>query len=91
MPLYKNEPMTLSFINDLQIPRAQVRYLDRNYNTLEYAQVLRSMLMTVFNEIYFSDYSKAMLHRQFNDSLITYYNGEISLNINYFVVRLVEN
>lgn len=76
--------MAKSFINDLQIPREQVRYLAKNYNTLEYSPALRTLLMSVFNDIDFSCYSKIMLHQYLNDSLITNYAGEVALKYQLF-------
>lgn len=76
--------MTESFIDDLHISRERISYLAKNYNTLEYAQSLRSLLTTVFNDIDFSCYSKIMLHQHLSHSLITYYNGEISLKYQLF-------
>lgn len=76
--------MTISALQDLQISRDQIRYLAKNYNTLEYSQVLRSLLRTVFNDIDFSCYSKIMLHQHLNDSLITNYAGEVALKYQLF-------
>jgi len=76
--------MTGSFVNDLQIPRKQIRHLAKNYNTLEYSPVLRSLLVSVFNDIDFSGFSKIMLHRYLNDSLIAHYAGEVSLKYQLF-------
>lgn len=67
-----------------QIPHEQIRYLVKNYNTLEYSQALRSLLKTVFNDVDFSSYSKIMLHQYLNDSLITNYTGEVTLKYQLF-------
>jgi hypothetical protein len=76
--------MTNPFIAEHQISRAQVIYLAKNYNTLEYSQALRSLLKAVFKDIDFSQYSKIMLHRYFNDSLLANYAGEAALKYQLF-------
>lgn len=68
-----------AFIDDIVLSREQIRYLAKNYNTLEYSQTLRTLLNTVFNDIDFSCYSKVMLHRHLNDFLTTNYSGEFAL------------
>jgi len=71
-------------IDDLQVSPEQIRYLAKNYNTLEYSEELRAMLKTVFKDVDFSKYSKIMLHRCLNDSLITKYAGEVALKYHLF-------
>lgn len=72
------------FVNNSQMPPEKINYLARKYNTLEYTQNMRTLLRTVFADVDFSKYSKPMLHRLFNDSLITHYNGEVSLKYQLF-------
>ena len=76
--------MTGISMHDPQLSREQVRYLSKHYNALEYSQTLRSLLKTVFNDTDFSRYSKLMLHRYFNDFLITSYAGETALKYQLF-------
>jgi hypothetical protein len=68
-----------AFIDDIQLSREQIRYLVKNYNTLEYSQTLRTLLNTVFKDVDFSCYSKVMLHRHLNDFLTSNYSGEFVL------------
>lgn len=76
--------MAESVIDGFHIPHERISFLAKNYNILEYSQSLRSLLTNIFNDIDFSCYSKVMLHQHLNDSLITHYNGEISLKYQLF-------
>lgn len=67
-----------------EISRSRVKQLVKTYNTLDHAFNLRSILKGAFENVDFSNYSKLMLHRFFNDSLINYYNGELLLKYQLF-------
>ena len=70
--------------NEIQISLEQISYLAKNYSTLDYAQNLRSLLVTVYNEIDFSRYSKRMLHKYLNDFLLAHYPGEMTFKHQLF-------
>jgi hypothetical protein len=76
--------MTALLNHTIKLPRPQVRYLAKNYCTLEYSQALRLLLQQVFSDVDFSGFSKIMLHQYLNDSLLTNYPGEMSLKYELF-------
>lgn len=64
--------------------REKMNYLARNYNILDFAIGLRSMLTEVFSDIDFSTYTKSMLHHHLNSWLVDHYSGEIALKYQLF-------
>ncbi len=76
--------MPEGYTGNVQLFREQVNFLAKNYNTLDFANGLRSMLSKVFNDIDFSTFTKLMLHQYLNNYIVQYFTGEMALKYQLF-------
>lgn len=79
-----NRPMKIALENFLCPDKAQLQYLAKKYNTMDYSPELRAALHTIFPKRDIARLAKPELHELFNHLLVNHYSGEVALKYQLF-------